>query len=258
MAGQYDTKFFASITAGSRRSAEIVFDRLAPLFEGSQALPRSLVDIGCGTGTWVDVFARRFGSERILGIDGPWVDRAQLQIPEDRFQVRDLARPVPASGRFGLALSLEVGEHLPPAAAVLLVRSLTAHADHVLFSAAVPGQGGEYHVNEQPLDYWRALFAQEGYVPVDYLRPALARDRRVEPWYRYNSLLYVKATAVAALPPEFAAAVIPEGVPLRDYRSPLWKLRCGVLRLLPDAAVLALARLKRRVLHMLVARWGAA
>ena len=80
----------------------------------------------------------------------------------------------------------------------------------------------------------------------------------MEPWYRYNSLLYVKATAVAALPPEFAAAVIPEDVPLRDYRSPLWKLRCGVLRLLPDAAVLALARLKRRVLHMLVARWGAA
>ena len=42
----------------------------------------------------------------------------------------------------------------------------------MLFSAAVPGQGGENHVNEQPLAYWRAIFREHGYSAVDYSAPA--------------------------------------------------------------------------------------
>lgn len=258
MAGWYDTQFFDSITAGSRRSAEIVLGRLAPLFEESEEragpLPLSLVDIGCGTGTWARVFAERFAGAEVRGVDGAYLDPARLVIPADRFRAHDLTLPLPADRRFGLAMSLEVGEHLPAAAAPVLVRTLVDHADHVLFSAAVPGQGGEYHVNEQPLEYWRALFAEAGYVPVDCLRPALTRDRRVEPWYRYNSLLYVRATALEALPEAFRAAVVPEDRPLADWRSPLWRLRCAFLQRLPAAWVLGLARLKRRVLHGLVLR----
>jgi len=258
MAGRYDTRFFASIMAGSRQSAAIVLDRLAPLFEGSGAPDRSCIDIGCGTGTWCRAFAERFGTEDLRGIDGDYLDRARLAIPAERFRAHDLTVPLPADRRFGLAISLEVGEHLPAAAAPVLVRSLVDHADHVLFSAAVPGQGGEFHVNEQPLEHWRALFAAEGYVAVDCLRPALARDRRVAPWYRYNTLLYVRADALADLSAVFRAAVVPGDRPLADCGSAWWRWRCAVLRRLPAPAVLALARLKRRALHGLLARWGAA
>lgn len=245
MAGRYDSRFLDSIRAGSRRSADLVLDLLAPLIV---TLPRSVVDIGCGSGTWAAAFADRFAPAEVLGIDGAYVDRASLMIDPADFRARDLSRPLAAERRFGLAISLEVAEHLPPASGPDLIRTLVAHADHVLFSAAIPGQGGEFHVNERPLEYWRALFAAEGYVAVDCIRPALHRDRRVEPWYRYNAVLYVRESRLAELPEPFASAALAPGQPLPDLASAWWKLRCALIRCLPAGAVLLLARAKRRLL----------
>jgi SAM-dependent methyltransferase len=251
MAGKYDRRFFDSIMAGSQRSAEIMFDHLEPLFA---FVPRSLVDVGCGSGTWCRVFGERFGSDDILGIDGDYVDRAQLRISPAHFLAHDLTRSLPARRRFGLAMSLEVGEHLPPESGPELVRTLVGHADHVLFSAAVPGQGGEFHINERPLDYWRGLFAAHDYIAVDCLRPSLHRNRQVEPWYRFNTLLYVRAARIADLPESFAGHVVPHGQPLGNFASPLWRMRCGVVGLMPPRIVLALARAKRRVVSPALAR----
>jgi SAM-dependent methyltransferase len=255
MAGKYDSTFFDSIMAGSRRSAEIMFDELAPLFA---SVPRSLVDVGCGSGTWCQVFAERFNTRDVLGIDGDYVDRARLLIAPEQFRAHDLTRPLLAERRFGLAMSLEVGEHLPPESGPELVRTLVGHADHVLFSAAVPGQGGEFHINERPLDDWRALFAAHGYVPVDCLRPALHRNRQVEPWYRYNAILYVRADKIADLPAPLAGAVVPEGQALGTFASPWWRMRCAVVGAMPAGMVLALARVKRRLVSPVVNRLASA
>ena len=73
-----------------------------------------------------------------------------------------------------------MGEHLPPDASAQLVRSLVEASDRVLFSAAVPGQGGEFHVNERPLAFWQDLFAAHGYVAHDCVRPRLT-GRRADP-----------------------------------------------------------------------------
>jgi hypothetical protein len=51
--------------------------------------------------------------------------------------------------RFDLALCLEVAEHLPAAAGDSLVRRLASVGARILFSAAIPGQGGRNHVNEK-------------------------------------------------------------------------------------------------------------
>jgi hypothetical protein len=69
-----------------------------------------------------------------------------------------------------------------------------------LFSAAIPGQGGTEHINEQPPRYWERQFERHGFHPVDAIRPIIWRDRRVEPWYRQNIFLYASAQAIAASP----------------------------------------------------------
>ena len=62
---------------------------------------------------------------------------------------RDLAQPLQIDRRFDLALSLEVAEHLPPECGSEFVQTLTDLSSVILFSAAIPFQGGTDHLNEQ-------------------------------------------------------------------------------------------------------------
>jgi hypothetical protein len=111
---------------------------------------------------------------------------------------------------------LEVGEHLPSDVADRLVAELSRVADAVLFSAAIPLQGGVGHVNERWQDNWAELFARHGLVPVDVVRPTVWDDRRVQSWYAQNTLLYV--------PPEQAAALSGhQGMPLRVVHPALYE-----------------------------------
>src|SRR3981081_11169 len=110
--------------------------------------PRSVVDIGCGTGTWLAAF-RRDGVPDVFGIDGDWAPRDRLQLTGGQVAHHDPSQPLDLGRRFDLAICLEVAEHLPAASADALVALLTRHAPVVLFSAAIPGQGGTGHVNEQ-------------------------------------------------------------------------------------------------------------
>ncbi len=130
----------------------------------------------------------------ILGTDGDHVPRDMLQIPKHSFRAEDLAKPFERTDlQADLVISLEVAEHLPDTAADNFVHRLCAHGDVVLFSAAVPGQGGTHHVNEQWPDYWAAKFAARGYRVIDALRPALWADGDVKWWYRQNLLMFANA-----------------------------------------------------------------
>jgi len=150
------------------------------------------VDIGCGTGSWLASFVAN-GVHDVLGFDGDWVNTAQLKIPVERFVRQDLTSPVAMDRRFDLAMCLEVAEHLPAGRAHSLVRDLTRLASCVLFSAAVPGQGGTNHVNEQFLSYWAEYFEQEGFVPINLIRPLIWADDKVEWWYRQNLIIFADA-----------------------------------------------------------------
>ena len=223
----YDRLFFDYVDQGAIRSARIVVAVLAPLLR-----PGSVLDVGCGRGGWLRVWQVATGAE-ICGVDGAHVDRTTLHIPPEAFRIADLAHRFDLGRRFDLAQCLEVGEHLPAAAAETLVDSLAAHADVILFGAAVPGQGGTQHVNEQPLEYWRDRFFARGYTAFDGLRPRIAADTGVEPWYRFNPLLYANA------------ALLRDAVPtgrLADYAPLSWRLRRAVVRHLPVPVVDQLAR----------------
>ncbi len=183
----YGEEWFAARQAASRRAAE----RVVPLV--LEAWPaRSVVDVGCGTADWLAVFAAR-GVVEILGLDGEYVDQRRLAIAPDRFRAANLGRGLPEIGRkYDLAVSVEVAEHLPPERADSFVAELAGLSDAVLFSAAIPYQGGAGHVNEQWPAYWAERFARHGFFPRDVFRRRLWDDPDVAFWYAQNLLLYVK------------------------------------------------------------------
>jgi hypothetical protein len=177
---------------GARRSAMEILPIVLEL------LPvRSMVDVGSGVGTWLSV-AQELGIEDVLGVDGSYVSPDLLMIPVANFHPHDLTTPLVLPRRFDVALSLEVAEHLPEAASPTYVASLTSLASVVLFSAAIPFQPGDHHVNCQWPDYWAALFRQHGFHPVDCIRKRVWSNPRVETWYRQNTILFANDEALDA------------------------------------------------------------
>ena len=231
-AGLYDAAYHGALHEGARRSAE----RVLPLVLGLVEV-RSLVDFGCGSGAWVAA-ALAHGVEDALGLDGAWVERGTLAIPGARFRVADLTRPVELGCRFDLALCLEVAEHLPPEAAPALVETLARHAPVVLFSAAVPGQGGKGHVNEAWPDAWAALFAVQGFEMRDAVRGRVWEDEAVEPWYRQNAVLFCARDWLADDPDRAARLDAP--APAALVHPEIWRRRFEAVRSLE--AELATAR----------------
>lgn len=187
----YTQAFFTTRQQNARQSAQAI----VPLVLQALGHPQSIIDLGCGTGSWLSVFSEA-GVPTIVGVDGSYVEKTQLEISPAQFISHNLEHPfvLPErhQSRFDLAMSIEVAEHLPPNRAESFVQELTALSDVVLFSAAIPGQGGIGHINEQWPEYWAQFFAVQGYVAVDYFRPQLWRNPAVCWWYSQNLLLFIR------------------------------------------------------------------
>lgn len=190
----YSRDFYLDQMIESEASARVIAPMVLRLVAA-----RSVVDVGCGVGTWLAAF-REAGVAAIEGIDGAHVPRELLRIPVEAFTAADLERPLPPGPRADLALCLEVAEHLAPERAEGLVNDLVNRADAVLFSAALPFQGGEGHVNENWLEYWAILFRRYGFSAADVIRPALWNDLRVCWWYRQNIVLFARNAALGRAP----------------------------------------------------------
>ena len=159
--------------------------------------PRSVLDVGCGLGTWLQA-ARELGTQEVMGIEGPWLDQNAIVVEPGLIQTLDLSQPFSLGRRFDLVICIEVGEHIQSSAASSLVGSLAAHGDCVLFSAAIPFQGGHDHVNEKFLDYWVKLFATHGYQPLDIVRGHIWEDESIHWWLRQNCIMFCSEQAIEA------------------------------------------------------------
>ena len=168
----YTPAFFAEHHYTTALSASVV----APLVKALLS-PKSVLDIGCGQGEWLEAF----GVEDSFGVD--------IAAP-DGFLRHDLTTPLDLGRTFDLVISLETAEHLPEESADTYVDSIALHGDTVLFSAAVPGQIGLHHVNCQPHEYWHEKFRERGFETTDPIRPLIAGNHHVSPWYRNNLFLY--------------------------------------------------------------------
>lgn len=191
----YDATFYETIRAGCQASAAVV----VPLVMAELA-PRTVVDVGCGEGWWGRAFAE-LGGCHVLGMDGPSGGTA---LP-DQYVTVDLTYPFASLARADLAVALEVAEHLPPERADGFIEDLCTVAPLVLFSAAIPGQGGTGHLNEQWPAYWVERFNRNGFAVSGALRWQIWGDLRVENWYRQN--LLVAARDPQRYPRLFATAL---------------------------------------------------
>jgi SAM-dependent methyltransferase len=188
----YDQGFYDQIRDGALRSAHIIVPQLINIFGPIN----SVVDLGCGTGAWLSVF-KEYGAELTWGHDGSRDEH--MLIPDEDFIQMDLANDeLWLSHKVDLAMSLEVAEHLPESAADRFVASLTNSSDRILFSAAIPGQGGVNHINEQWPSYWVPKFKAHGYKWSSNFRFDFWHDERIENWYRQNILLFVKDVELEA------------------------------------------------------------
>jgi hypothetical protein len=217
-----------------------------------------VVDVGCGDGTWLEEL-HELGITDTRGLDGKYIDRHILQVAEEKFTAVDLSMPFSVDRVFDLAMALEVGEHLPALSAFGFVESLTKLAPVVLFSAAIPFQGGTEHLNEQWPEYWAEIFSHYDYLPIDCIRSRIWANGQVEFWYSQNILLFASSPRVQSDPvllalckktnPAQLALVHP-----RKYLQVTQPAQCGVRGaavLLAEALKRAARRRLKRLLHAL-------
>lgn len=182
-----------------------------PLLFGARP-PASLLDVGCGIGTWMRT-ARDLGVTDVYGIDGVDVADADLLAPREMFGVVDLTTTWNLGRRYEMALCLEVAEHLPFERGGPLIDALTRHSDLVVFSAACPGQPGQHHVNCQWPSYWQGLFNLRGFVCSDVIRPLIWNRPEIDVWYRQNMFLAKRDEYHAGSEPPLSGLLHPEFLP---------------------------------------------
>jgi SAM-dependent methyltransferase len=237
----YSEAFYRYIEAGSHRSASVV----VPLVV-RELSPSSVLDVGCGAGAWLAEY-QEHGVRDYLGVDGAYVPRSSLLIPGERFLSLDINQPFEIGRRFDIVQCLEVAEHLPKTSSDTLIANLTRHSDKVLFSAATPGQGGENHINEQTLEFWRLLFAKHGYKPFDRFRPMIEGVTKVESWYRRNMILFVEEGTVPELSPGLLRSSLRDEQAIPVMTSAPFRFRARLISLLPSQFVSKMARAKHGI-----------
>jgi SAM-dependent methyltransferase len=186
MSQPYDGDFYDLQRNRSGASARIVVPIVKEIVG-----PKSVLDIGCGIGAWSKVWIDS-GVADLVGVDGDYVTKMALEIPQENFVSWDLTKPLDLERGFDLVQCLEVAEHLPERSADTLIETLTRHASVIFFSAAVPNQTGTHHVNEQWPSYWAEKFNRVGFDTFDPIRSRIWHLSDVRYWYRQNCLLFVK------------------------------------------------------------------
>jgi hypothetical protein len=181
----YDYKFADAVTEDSRKSAAQIIPYLV-----DQYRPKSIVDVGCCQGVWL-AEAKAYGVKFVLGIDGPHIRREALCIDESEFLASDFECDFPKTHIiFDMALCLEVAEHLTPGCGDRLVEWLCSHAKVIVWSAAIPGQAGVNHINEQWPSVWLPKFGKWGFYPSLKIRDHFWYAPSVSMCIRQNIMIY--------------------------------------------------------------------
>lgn len=192
--GAFTEAEYERIREGCQASARAVVPYVFDLVR-----PANVVDVGGGEGWWAREFAQHGPGADCVVLDASieegrevehWSSGGRIDWRPFRLDSLDTQDvPIPPARRYDLAVCLEVAEHLTPECGDALVNRLCQLSQVALWSAAIPGQGGHGHLNEQWPDYWAERFHAHNYVATD-IRDRFWTNEQVEPWYRQNLLIY--------------------------------------------------------------------
>lgn len=185
---RYDQKYYQNPT-NERMVPNSAVQVLKILFEVYK--PKSIIDVGCGNGVWLNV-ANSLGVNEFLGIDGKWSGEWN-KLPKENYFPCNLEefKFEKINKKYDLALCLEVIEHIDNDSSILMIKEITKLSPVILFSAALPFQGGDHHINENWLDYWKNYFEKSNYYCFDFIRPQIWNNDDIYWWYRQNIVLFV-------------------------------------------------------------------
>lgn len=150
----------------------------------SLAQPRTILDVGCGTGK-TTAYLHKLGF-KVLGVEASGIAIKSSDTPELIYQ-HDLRLPLDLNQFFDLVWCFEVAEHIHPKFVDTFIDNLVRHSKLVTMSAAPPGQGGEGHFNEQPQGYWAQKFSERGYALHAEWTRAL---QQIDEFYSENMMVF--------------------------------------------------------------------
>jgi predicted RNA methylase len=164
--------------------------------------PKRIIDFGCGTGDLARAFASR--GVTVVAIDGYSTPdfSAYSNIHFTKVDLNNVAATQKFlkqfEAKFDLAISIEVAEHLNPDVSSSFIEWMTSMADVIVFSAAVPSQDGDGHINCRSRSDWYQFIKQHEYVIADTLRQHFTLNPRLGLWHKFNIVDYVQKDSVFA------------------------------------------------------------
>jgi hypothetical protein len=172
--------------------------------------PQSVIEFGCGKGDLSRAFASMGLS--VFAFDG-YANPDFYELENITFAKVDFngtlalkTHLAALKRKFDVAICLEVAEHLDPSVSSELIEVITSVSDVVIFSAAVPGQGGDGHINCRSREFWYDQFTKNNFEIADTIRVRLRGKDDVAVWYRLNVIDYVKRN-VNVFSPEISQLV---------------------------------------------------
>ena len=237
----YDSEFYSRTSDQGTRAGVVLLGLLDELSEN----PKTAIDVGGGAGGWLAALAERGVDCHLVDCLGPDVQR--MLPPRVSYHEHNLELPPnwTAPKRCDLVICVEVLEHLTEAAAEGVIDEMVRRSDTIVFSAAWRGQGGEYHINEQPLDYWTGEWVRRGYRVFDILRSRLGRSG-LPSYYATNVFIASRDPRVSEAVFAMDGAVYVSDMGILDVRTTRQRAVGAIVRPLPAPVVSIIARAKRR------------
>ncbi len=187
----YDDRYYDFIDRTASQSAAAMAESIVDCFS-----PKSVLDVGCGTGALLSAFKIRGIYISGLEYSDAGITRCrQKGVPVTKFDLENSVISLEPSNGYDITMSFEVAEHLPEMLADKYVAAITKGSPILIFTAATPGQGGLDHVNEQPHSYWIAKITMRGYNFEKHLSFEFRerwQKRGVASWYANNLMIFRK------------------------------------------------------------------
>jgi hypothetical protein len=247
MLKSYSEKFYYSVGKRSENSADEILDVLLIHLGKSQI--GKVTDLGCGAGAWTEKLLTKTNSQ-ISCLDL----RESIKLCQSKFTY-------PSSNRLSyyavdfevdeiplidsdLVLNLEVLEHLSLETGRKLISWMSSNSRYVLFSAAIPGQGGTGHINEKPHNFWLKEFQKLGFIACDIIRPLIQHSDKSARYYQLNTFLLVNVRLVLVDEErdKWQNLALDLRHPVKDYRSKKEKLQYRIISVLSPRFVTFLSK----------------